>query len=58
MHKEMLHGLMDSAVGVTKVQSDIYGMFLEEMDGYLNGNKYLDSCCAILQNRVRLYLME
>ena len=57
-HKEMLRGLMDSAVGVTKAQNDIYGMFLEEMDGYLNGNKDLDSCCDILQNRVRLYLME
>ena len=56
--KEMLRGRMDSAVGITKAQSDIYGMFLEEMDGYLNGNKDLDSCCDILQNRVRLYLME
>ena len=46
-HKEMLRGLMDNAVGVTKAQNDIYGMFLEEMDGYLNGNKDLDSCCDI-----------
>lgn len=57
-HKEMLRGLMDSAVGVTKVQNDIYGMFLEEMDGYINGNKDLDSCIDILQNRASLYLKE
>lgn len=56
--KEMLRGLMDSAVGITKAQKDVYGMYLEEMDGYLNGNKDLDACCDILQNRVRLYLME
>ena len=57
-HKEMLRGLLDTAVGVTKAQNDIYGMFLEEMDGYLHGNKDLDSCCEILQNRVSLYLAE
>ena len=56
--KEMLRGQMDSAVCVTKAQNDIYGMFLEEMDAYWNGNKDLDSCCDILQNRVRLYLAE
>ena len=54
----MLRGLLDTAVGVTKAQNDIYGMFLEEMDGYLHGNKDLDSCCDILQNRVSLYLAE
>ena len=57
-HKEMLRGLMDSAVGVTKAQNDVYGMFLEEMDGYVQGNKDLDGCCEILQNRVSLYLAE
>lgn len=56
--RDMLRNLMDSAVGVTKAQNDIYGMFLEEMDGYLNGNKDLDNCCDILQNRVSLYLAE
>ena len=54
----MLKSLMDQAVGVTKAQNDIYGMFLEEMDAYINGNKDLDSCCDILQNRVQLYLHE
>ena len=57
-HKEMLRGLMNSAVGVTKAQNDIYGMFLEEMDGYINGNKDLNSCIDILQNRASLYLVE
>ena len=56
--KDMLRELMKQAVGVTKAQNDIYGMFLEEMDGYLNGNKDLESCCDILQNRVSLYLAE
>ena len=56
--KNMLRELMDQAVGVTKAQNDIYGMFLEEMDAYINGNKDLDSCCDILQNRVQLYLNE
>ena len=49
---------MDSAEVVTKTQSDVYEMFLEEMDGYFHGNKDLDSCCDILQNRVSLYLAE
>jgi len=57
-HKEMLRELMDSAEVVTKTQSDVYEMFLEEMDGYFHGNKDLDSCCDILQNRVSLYLAE
>lgn len=57
-HKTMLRNLMDQAVGVTKAQNDVYAMFLEEMDGYLNGNKELDSCIDILQNRVSLYLVE
>ena len=57
-HKEMLRGLMDSAVGVTKAQNDIYGMFVEEMDGYINGNKDLNTCIDILQNRAGLYLVE
>ena len=56
--KEMLRDLMDRAVGVTKAQNDIYGMFMEEMGGYINGNKDLESCCDILQNRVSLYLAE
>ena len=56
--KKMLRDLMDRAVGVTKAQNDIYGMFMEEMGGYINGNKDLESCCDILQNRVSLYLAE
>lgn len=56
--KEMLRDLMNRAVGVTKAQNDIYGMFLEEMGGYINGNKDLESCCDILQNRASLYLVE
>lgn len=55
---DMLRNLMDQAVGVTKEQNDIYGMYLEEMDGYLNGNKDLEDCCEIMQNRVSLYLAE
>ena len=57
-HKEMLRGLMDGAVVVTKAQKDIYEMFLEEMEGYLSGGKDLDECCEKLQERVRLYMME
>lgn len=57
-HKEMLRGLMDGAVVVTKTQKDIYEMFLEEMEGYLNGDKELESCVDVLQKRVSLYLAE
>ena len=57
-HKRMIRELMDQAVGVTKAQEDIYGMLLEEMDGYWNGNKDLNSACDVLQSRVSLYLAE
>ena len=57
-HKEQLKDLIEGAVADTKVQKDIYGMFLEEMDGFLQGDKDLDAACEILQNRVSLYMDE
>lgn len=56
--KETLRNLIDSAAPTTKTQSDVFGMLLEEMDAYWNGNKDLESACEILQNRVELYLRE
>lgn len=57
-HKNMLLELIDSAQGITRIQKDIYNMVIEEMDGYFQGEKKLDSCCEILQSRVKLYLAE
>ena len=56
--KEQLRFLLDTATGETKTQRVVYAMLMEEMDGYLNGNKDLESCVDILQNRVSLYLNE
>ena len=57
-HLEQLRYLIENAQPSTKTQEDIYGMLMEEMDGYFQGGKDLDACCEILQSRVKLYLAE
>lgn len=56
--KEHLKELINSAVSDTKMQREIYEMFLEELDTYLNGGKELDVVCKIIQSRVGLYMQE
>lgn len=57
-NKANLREMIDCAVSDTKSRRDIYVMFEEEMDAYLNGSKDLDSVCSILQSRASLYLQE
>lgn len=57
-HLDQLRYLIENAQPSTKTQEDIYGMLMEEMDGYFQGGKDLDACCEILQSRVKLYLAE
>lgn len=56
--KEQLRFLLGTATAETKAQRVIYEMLMEELDGYLNGNKDLGSCVDILQKRAELYLKE
>ena len=39
-------------------EKDIYKLAEEELSGFLEGNKELDDCCKILQNRAQLYIDE
>lgn len=55
---EHLLELIEQAIPDTKEHIMIYNMMLDEMDGFWNGNKDIDSCCKVLQNRVELYLNE
>lgn len=50
--------LIDEAVPDSREHIMIYNMMLEEIDGYINGNKNLDECCKVLQRRVELYINE
>ncbi len=53
-----LRYLIDNAIPITRAQEDIYSMFAEEMEAYIQGGKDLDSCCKILQSRAQIYLEE
>ena len=55
---EQLKRLIRNAVPETRTQRDIYGILMEEMDGYLKGGKELEETSKTVQNRVMLYLQE
>ena len=57
-HCDHLLELIEQAVPDSKEHIMIFNMMIEEMDGFVNGNKDLDECCKILQSRAELYLSE
>ena len=55
---EHLKEMITNAIPDTRTQRVLYEMLMEEMDGYFQGGKELNSACEALQGRALLYLLE